>query len=512
MLRAVDLIAAGCLRLLGESPLASSAGSAQKLKSKLRISISLCPLEQNALATLALFVGKPKSRRFVSGHGFARRNRGSSDPSADAFRKMPRQCAFLRTIPGSHGKSGAMSIRSVSARLEGFPAMAVAGLQIAIVFALSTLPTPLYGDYRKIYGYQDIAASLVYGAYAAGTITSLLFLGRLSDQIGRRRAALPALGIAAIAALLFLPADHSQFSLYLARAATGLAVGMSTGAAVAWMPELDPDHDKRRAALISVAFNIFGLGLGPVLAGVSADVAPKPLQLCFEIYLLSLIPLALAVAVTGETVRDRKPLAQVSFMPKLGVEGGKIMAFLSPAISNFVLFSLVGFYSAITPSMLAKTLHLPSHMLCGLIVGGLFAVGVLTVLAATRLKPKPAMFAGAFMMLPTCAFLALAQVQSSLTALLAGTVAGGIAFGLGYRGSMEVANSLAGEKQRAAVMAAYLLSGNLGTVLPVIGVGTVTQLAGAGVAVPAFAGFVAALSLLALGFGFLARDQSPAQS
>ena len=121
-------------------------------------------------------------------------------------------------------------------RLEGFAAMAAVGCQIAVVFALSTLPTPLYGDYRNIFGYGDIAASLVYGAYVVGTITSLLFLGRLSDQIGRKKAALPSLALAALAGILFLSADHSLPLLYLARAVTGLAVGMSTGAAVAWVP------------------------------------------------------------------------------------------------------------------------------------------------------------------------------------------------------------------------------------------------------------------------------------
>jgi MFS family permease len=393
-------------------------------------------------------------------------------------------------------------------RLEGFAAMVAVGCQIAVVFALSTLPTPLYGDYRNIFGYGDIAASLVYGAYVVGTITSLLFLGRLSDQIGRKKAALPSLALAALAGILFLPADHSLPLLYLARAVTGLAVGMSTGAAVAWMPELDPQQDKHRAALTSVAFNIFGLGLGPLVAGVLADAAPAPLHLSYVVYLLALIPLVFAIYLSPETVEDRKPLREVSFKPKIGVESDKLVAFLSPAISNFVLFSLVGFYSAITPSMLAKTLHRPSHILCGLVVGALFLVGVATALAAAKMKPKAAMLSGAFMLLPTCGLLATAQAAVSFPPLLAGTAAGGIALGLGYRGSMEVANGLAGEDKRAALMAAYLLAGNLGTVLPVIGVGIVTQVVGAGTAVPAFSAFVAVLSLAALGFGAFSKTDA----
>jgi hypothetical protein len=111
-------------------------------------------------------------------------------------------------------------------------------------------------------------------------------------------------------------------------------------------------------------------------------------------------------------------------------------------------------------------------------------------------------------LLPTCGLLATAQAAVSFPALLVGTAPGGIALGLGYRGSMEVANGLAGEEKRAALMAAYLLAGNLGTVLPVIGVGIVTQMAGAGTAVPAFSAFVAVLSLAALGFGAFSKNGS----
>ena len=54
---------------------------------------------------------------------------------------------------------------------------------------------------------------------------ALLLLGRLSDQIGRRRVGLPALGLAAISTLVFLCARHTAW-LFWGRMLSGLANGL----------------------------------------------------------------------------------------------------------------------------------------------------------------------------------------------------------------------------------------------------------------------------------------------
>jgi MFS family permease len=391
-------------------------------------------------------------------------------------------------------------------QLTGFAAMAAAGAQIALIFALSTLPTPLYGDYRKSFGYDDVTAALLFGAYAVGTMGSLFIFGRLSDQIGRKRVSLPAFAIAAATALLFsfgptLPA------LFVARALSGLAVGLSTSAAMAWIAELDPAQNEARASALAVAFNIAGQGFGPFFTGLVVEYGPLKFSLSYVFYFLLLLPFALAVALTRETVKHRRPWPQVSLKPEIEVPRDKRLAFASPGLSNFVLMSLVGFYSAITPSLLEKKLKMESHAAIGGIVAAMFAIGTLTTCLTAKLKPNPAMLSGAALMLPALAFIELAQAFASLAALLAGTACGGAALGFGYHGSMQVASSLAPEDKRAGLMSAYLLCGNAGTVLPVLGVGLVAQSAGQGRATLTFAIVIALLSVSALGFGFFARSQ-----
>jgi len=64
---------------------------------------------------------------------------------------------------------------------------------IAVMFMGSTLVTPLYVLYQQAFGFSEVTLTLVYAAYVVGNLCALLFFGRLSDRIGRRRTTLPAM-------------------------------------------------------------------------------------------------------------------------------------------------------------------------------------------------------------------------------------------------------------------------------------------------------------------------------
>src|SRR5690348_13128337 len=80
----------------------------------------------------------------------------------------------------------------------------VGALVVGGLFMGSTLLTPIYELYRSAFGLSAISLTLLYASYVIGNLVALLFLGRLSDQIGRRPVALAGLGLAALSTLLFL--------------------------------------------------------------------------------------------------------------------------------------------------------------------------------------------------------------------------------------------------------------------------------------------------------------------
>lgn len=365
------------------------------------------------------------------------------------------------------------------------------------MFMGSTLLTPLYALYRREFGFSEITLTLVYAVYVVGNLGALFFFGRLSDQIGRRSASLPALAIAAIATLVFLFA-HDTAWLFVGRVLSGLAIGVAAAAATAWIAELVPAEDKARASALATTANFIGIGVGPLIAGVLAQYAPAPLRTSYVVYLALVALVAWRIALLDETVRE--PVTRfrdMSFRPRLGVPRGIRKQFVAPAVAGFATFALVGYYAALAPSLLSEDLGIASPAVAGAVVAELFLVAAASVVATRRLPSRTAMLWGAALLIPSLACLLAAQSMASLAVLLIGTTIGGVASALGYRGTLQVVNGIAPEDQRAEVIASYMIACFFGNSLPVIGVAVLSTFWSHAIAHDVFAATIALLAAIA---------------
>ena len=388
---------------------------------------------------------------------------------------------------------------------------AVGAAIVGILFMGSTLLTPLYDLYRTTYGFSAVVLVLLYAVYVLGNLTALLVFGRLSDQVGRRAVALIGLGLAAVSTGLFFAAD-SPALLFAARVASGCAVGMGAGAATAWIAEFTPQSRRAQAAILVTAANFAGLAAGPLLAGGLAQYGPAPLRLSFLVYFALLAALAAAVCAARETVAGAG-WSGLDLKPRLGVPAEIRLRFVAPALTLFATMALVGFYAALGPSMIREALHLTNRALSGAAVAELFVVAALAILASRRLAARRAMLAGLGLVPVGLALLVAAQRLGSMPVLLLATTVCGVAAALGYRGSLQVVNELAPADRKAEVVSTYFLCGFMGNALPVIGVGVLSQAAGARMADMTFAGVVSAIAVLALVAGAAAKPGSrPARS
>ncbi len=332
-----------------------------------------------------------------------------------------------------------------------------AGLLIALMFTGSTLLTPLYGLYRREFGFSEITLTLVYAANVIGNLGALIFFGRLSDQIGRRAASLPAIAVAAIATLVFLFARDVVW-LFVGRILSALAIGVAAAAATAWIAELVPGDDKPRASALATTANFIGIGIGPLVAGVLAQYAPAPLHTSYVVYFVLLALTAWRVALLDETVqRPVTRFREISFRPRLGVPRAIRKQFIAPALSAFATFALIGYYAALAPTLLSEDLGVTSPAIAGIVVAELFFVAAVSVVATHTLRSRTAMLMGLALLVPSLACLLLAQSFESLALLIVGTTIGGGASALGYRGSLQVVNGIAPEDQRAEVIASYMI-------------------------------------------------------
>jgi MFS family permease len=65
-----------------------------------------------------------------------------------------------------------------------------AALVLTLLFMGATLPSPLYVMYRDELHFSQVTLTLIYAVYFAGAMATAFFLGRISDETGRRVAIL----------------------------------------------------------------------------------------------------------------------------------------------------------------------------------------------------------------------------------------------------------------------------------------------------------------------------------
>jgi hypothetical protein len=226
----------------------------------------------------------------------------------------------------------------------------------------------------------------------------------------------------------------------------------------------------------------------------------------FVFYLAILLAVGAAIAFTPETVRERaQHLRDLSLAPRLGVPPQIRMAFLTPAVTGFVVFSLIGFYAALIPNVLAHSLNETSPAVSGGIVCGLFVIAALGVVLTAGLSSRAAMLGALCVMLPSVWLLVAAELAQSMTLLLCAMAVGGLAAALGYRGSLEEANRIAPGAQRSEVVSSYLVAVYAGNSVPVIGIGLLAAISSALTAHVSFAVIITLLAIVALVVGAKVR-------
>ncbi|TIN27419.1 MAG: MFS transporter [Mesorhizobium sp.] len=401
-----------------------------------------------------------------------------------------------------------MAIRDFAHTHEGtrgdplaIPAVAA---MIAVLFAGSTVLTPLYIVYKQQFGFSQITLTLIYAVYVVGNLAALLMFGGVSDVVGRRPASLAAMLVAIISALVFLFAGN-VVSLEVARILSGLGIGVGAGTGTAWIAELLPGADKSRASVIATSTNFLGLGFGALVSGLLAEYEPWPLRLIFIVYLAALVVVTILVWRTRETVAKPGGLGRISVRPQLSVPEEIRARFVAPAVTGFGAMALVGFYAALAPSILAQQLHETNHAVAGALFFELAIVTAISIVVLMHMTSNKAMLAALALMIPSVLLVVAAQMLASMVLMIAATACCGVVAALGYRGGLQVVNEIAPPQRRAEVVSSFFICCFVGNALPVIGIGIVSTYASPVAASLAFACMIVVFALVALAFGLKDR-------
>jgi MFS family permease len=389
--------------------------------------------------------------------------------------------------PGGHGSPGLRGRRTYG--------MWLAAYAFAVVMLGTTLPTPLYPIYERLWGFSPLVITVIFAVYAVGVIAALLCLGSLSDRIGRRPALLAGLALSAASAVAFLLAGGLG-ALLVGRALSGLSAGIFTGAGTATLADFGPPARPSLASGVATAANLGGLGCGTLLAGVLATVAAAPLRLPFWVDLALLAPAAAAVIAIPETMRPSG--AGGLRVQRLRVPPELRRIFTRAAAAGFASFAMSGLFSATAPTFLATLLHLPSPALAGAVVFVLFAFSAAGQLVLGRMPPRAGLPAGCAGIILGAGLTAAALALNSLAFLIAGAVAAGLGQGFSVGAGLAMLNAGTPAGRRGEVSSSYFVLLYLALSIPIVGMGLVTQLIGLRQAGLIFTAFVAVLGAACL--------------
>ena len=323
----------------------------------------------------------------------------------------------------------------------------------ALLFALfgsAGAPAPLYQVYQAKWGFSTTTLTFVFAVYVLTLLATLLTVGSLSDHVGRRPVMCAAIALAAVASGLFLTADGVT-RLILARAAQGVAIGLTSGSLVAAMLDLRPQGDS--APLMSSVAPTAGLAIGALATSSLVQYGPHPTRLVWSlllaVFVIGLVPV-LAMTEPGR----RRPGAIASLTPRLAIPAAARPAFAAAAPCIIGLWALGGFYLSLGPSLTRELVHSRNLMWGGLSICLLTGFGAIGSAATRNQLPRVTMTAGCGGLLVGVVITVAAISTGTPWLLFTGTAVAGTGFGTAFSGAYRTVIAAAPEDDRAALIAA----------------------------------------------------------
>jgi MFS family permease len=323
-----------------------------------------------------------------------------------------------------------------------------------VLMAGANLATPLYAEYADTFHFSSLVLTSIFATYAFVLVPALIVFGRLSDRFGRRPVLVVGLVTACAGLALFAAAAGTAW-LYEARAVQGLAVGMISGAATAAVVELDPDGDRRRAALLAGLAQAGGSAAGPLFAGVVAEWGPDRLRLCFLLALGVTVVAAAAVAGVPEPAAGEREPWRIEWPrvpPELRVDFGRV------SVTAATVWAAVALYLSIVPTYVRVSLSTGNLALIALIAALALVASCVAQVVAQRFegeRRRDQAYGLALLSLGLTA-LSVGAPFHSLTTLLAGAIATGAGHGLAFLNAQQELNELAPPAHRGEVTAAFI--------------------------------------------------------
>jgi MFS family permease len=387
-------------------------------------------------------------------------------PARSTVATSPPRLYLLPSLAPSH--------RTLSPRL-GY---AVAALVVGLSLFASVTPSPLYRTYSVLWQFSPLTLTLIYATYAFGVLASLLLVGGISDDVGRRPVLLVALGALMASSVLFMVAGSAAW-LFVARGLQGLATGAALSAASAALLDLHPNRDPAGVGLTTAIGAASGIGLGALASSALVQLGTLPRVLP---YVVLLVLFAVAFAGTYWMPEPVEKRGHFRLRPERpSVPAVVRRPFLLAALAVLSSWSIGGLFFSLGPQLAAHLFNSSNVIVSGSGIVALAGAAVVAQLLTGRTAPWIGAGLGSIALAAGMVLIVFAAARDSSAAYLVGSVLAGAGFGAAFLGGLRALTTAIPHQHRAAVMSAFYVAAYTSLSLPAVLAGFVV----AHVALPA---------------------------
>ncbi|MFN8349713.1 MAG: MFS transporter [Spirosomataceae bacterium] len=340
------------------------------------------------------------------------------------------------------------------------PPFRIISFGLLLVTLSVNVAMPLFRVYAAEAGLNNGQTALVFAAYITGMLPCYIFLGGISDRVGRKPVLIISV-LCAFLATLLLALFPTVTALIFARMLQGVALALSMGTGTAYLAEvLQPD---KMAA--TKAANLASLSTA---IGFSGGALATTLYLLYE---FKLVPptyyLLLAVTLIGLlllfTLPNPRPiggnLLRLPYFPKGAFPVNMAIA---------ICWAVTGIVIAIIPTQLAQ-FNLTSYAgFCLVLINW---TGAFLQPFIRQKDPKRSVRIGYILVPAGFGLVILGCYLAILSIILLGTALIGLAaYGYSYVGGLALIANYGGQ-QRARAVSGYLFFGYIGFGIPAVFLG-----------------------------------------
>ncbi len=344
---------------------------------------------------------------------------------------------------------------------------------VAIVALLpgivSNIPTPIYRFYVAEWGLTPFAVTVVFGVYVLGVAIALLFLGGISDVLGRRPVLLASVPLLLVSLALFVLADGIAL-LLVSRVLQGVVTGLVAGTAGATLAELHVRRDVDAAARYAALTGPIAMAIAVSASTLLVQFAPHPTTIP---YLMAVLPLAVMLALlwraVPETVSERTRIRL--HVQRVSVPAEVRPVFATASAGGIATWSVAGLYLSLGPQLTAVVVGDGLPALGGVAVVSFVVAGLVGQRATRRASTRTLTVVGCLGLAVGITVTVLGVRTDSTASFALGTVLSGFCWLLPFLAGMRRVAAVAPTARRAETMSAFFLLGFLALGVPVAIVG-----------------------------------------